>query len=55
MLRVKGLSIYTQGWFRRSRIELMNLCEVDPAALRPVAPLPAEQTRALLEGLIGRR
>lgn len=55
MLRVKGLNIYTQGRFMRSRTEYVNLCEADPATLRPVAPLPVERTRALLEGLIGRR
>jgi hypothetical protein len=55
MLRIKGLSIYAQGRLLRSRTEFVNLCEADPATLRPIAPLPVEQTRALLEGLMGRR
>jgi hypothetical protein len=55
MLRIKGLRVHTQGRFMKNRTDFVNLCEADPATLRPLAPLPVEQTRALLDGLIGRR
>ncbi|MBI0584543.1 MAG: zinc ribbon domain-containing protein [Methanomassiliicoccus sp.] len=55
MLRIKGLSIYTQGKWMRSRTDFNNLCEVDPVTLKAVAPFPVEQTRALLDGLMGRK
>lgn len=55
MLRIKGLRVQTQGRLMKSRTDFTNLCEADPGTLRPLAPLPVEQTRALLETLIGRR
>lgn len=54
-LKIKGLKIHFLHGGRKMRTDYRNLTEVDPVTLKGVVPAPVEQTRALLDGLMGRR
>lgn len=54
-LKIKGLKIFFMHRGRKMRTDYRNLTEVDPATLRAIVPVPVENTRALLDGLMGRR
>jgi hypothetical protein len=55
MLRIKGLEVQVPARFGTKRHQFDNLYEVDPQTLKPLAPWPVEQARALLDALAQRR
>lgn len=55
MLHIKGLEVQVPARIGTKRHQFDNLYEVDPQSLKPLAPWPVEQTRALLDALAQRR
>lgn len=55
MLRMKGLEVQVPARFGTKRHQFDNLYEVDPQTLKPLAPWPVEQARALLDALAQKR